>query len=650
MTMNKDPWSTRKNLYLTPVPKEVTKPKTRWRVWPILWTAIKRTCMLIGAAVLISAILSAWIASSLIKDAQPQTLPSEFVLFMNFDGQLGDLAQDVSLADPFASSGPTMKDYLDALDRAKADPRVQGIYARMEVGGYSLAHIQELRKAIKAFRDSGKFAYIYSSSYGEAGGLGSYYLATAFDEIWLQPMGIVAITGVSAEMPFLRSVFEQVGIEPQFFQREEFKSAYESLTNSEMSDANRKMTEYLVKDLTDTISADIASDLGILSESFKALVDLGLFTSQEAKSAGLVTNVDYADVLVKQINAQINGDAQEDANYVPIRNYIRIHKQKQEQTLSHALMASQEKGKGKAKPSKPSVALIYAVGMILPSDGEDGGGPAGLMGDGIAGADKIAAALLEAADDDSISAVVLRVNSPGGSPVASETILRATQIVKEKGKPVIVSMGPTAASGGYWISAYADHIFVLPTTVTGSIGVVGGKFSVQELWAKLGISWERIQWGKNAGLWSVNTPFSESEAERMNAMLDNIYDNFLERVATGRQMDLEEVRKIAKGRVWTGKSALRIGLADKEGGLNEALDYAAKLSGVKDRHGANVVIIPRPKNAIERLIQLLEQQVYAGQMLQTQARVMENFEPLAKQVEIVRNPQSYTVYTPIELK
>ncbi len=646
MTMNKDPWSTRKNLYSTPVPKEVTKPKTRWRVWPILWTAVKRTCMLIGAAVLISAIISAWVASSLLKDAQPQTLPSEFVLFMNFDGQLGDLAQDVSLADPFASSGPTMKDYLDALDRAKDDPRVQGIYGRLEAGGYSLAHIQELRKAIKDFRDSGKFAYIYSSSYGEAGGLSSYYLATAFDEIWLQPMGIVAITGISAEVPFLRSVFEQIGIQPQFFQREEFKSAYESLTNSDMSEPNRKMTEYLVKDITDTLSADIASDLGILVESFKALVDQGLFTSKEAEAAGLVTHVDYADVLVKQINAQINGNAEEDANYVPIRNYIRLYKQKQ-QSLSKALMASQKNDT--EKPAKPSVALIYAVGMILPSEG-DGGGPTGLLDDGIAGADKIAAALLEASEDDNISAVVLRVNSPGGSPVASETILRATQIVQDKGKPVIVSMGPTAASGGYWISAFADRIFVLPTTVTGSIGVVGGKFSIQELWNKLGVNWERIQWGKNAGLWSVNTPFSESEAERMNVMLDNVYDNFLQRVATGRKMEIEEVRKIAKGRIWTGKSALRVGLADEEGGLNEALDYAAKLSGAKDRHDANVVIIPRPKNAIERLIQLLEQQVYAGQMLQTQAKVIENFEPLAQNIEIMRSPQSYTVYTPIELK
>ncbi|MBK9586984.1 MAG: signal peptide peptidase SppA [Alphaproteobacteria bacterium] len=642
----KDPWSARKNLYSTTVPKEVEKPKRRWNVLSILWLAVKRTCTVIGAFVLITTALIAWTFSSLLSEVEyDKGLPEKFVLMLNLDGNMGDLARDVSFADPFAGPGVTLRDWLEALDRAKTDPRVKGIYGRMDAGGYGLAHIEEMRKAIKDFRQSGKFAYVYSSSYGELGGLGNYYLALAFQEVWMQPMGVIAITGVSAELPFFRNIFDMVGVEPQFFQRKDYKSAYESLTHTQITEPNRRMMEYLIKDLTDTLQVDISADLGIRPESFKALVDKGLFTAPEALDAGLIDKADYADVLVKQMNKQVTGDPAVDADYIDLNAYINEERNKQA-TLADEIMAAAQTQE-KKDDGKPSIALIYAVGMILPS--QDGDAP-DLFDDGVAAADQIAGALIEAARDEMIKAVVLRVDSPGGSPVASESILRAVQMVQEQGKQVIVSMGPTAASGGYWISAYANQIFVLPTTITGSIGVVGGKFSAKEFWAKIGVNWERIQWGQNAGMWSMNTPFSETEAQRMNAMLDNVYNNFLQRVASGRKMTVDEVDRIAGGRVWTGKSAVKIGLADRIGGLEDALDYAALQIGAKTRKDVHVVIMPKPLTAIEKFMQLLQQEVFFRSHLKTQAEILETAKPYLAEMQILSDPQSFSVYSPVEIK
>lgn len=649
----RDPWSAKKSLYSTSATPAVqqARPKKRWSLPGFLWLMMRRTCTAIGAFVLITVFIIVWSFSSALQNVdRPRALPEKFVLYMDFDGKLGDLQREASLADPFASPGPTLKEWLDTLERARTDKRVQGIYARMEAGGYALAHIQEMRAAVKTFRESGKFTYIYSTSYGDFGGLGNYYLALAFEQIWMQPMGVVAVTGVNAELPFFRAVLDKLGVEPQFFQRKEFKSAYENITHSQITEPNKRMMEYLIKDLTDTLGEEIAADLNMTPEAFKVLVDKGLLTADESVEAGLIHYADYADVLVKQINSIVTGDPDVDAEYISFSDYIREGRPK-ENIFSEDLLAKvsgeKAKDKAKAKDEKPGIALIYAVGVIMPSGGDD---TPDLFDDGIAAADQIGAALIQAAEDENIQAVVLRVDSPGGSPVASETILRAVELVQQQGKPVIVSMGPTAASGGYWISAYADQIFVLPTTVTGSIGVVGGKFSMRGLWTMLGVNWERVQWGANAGMWSSNTPFSEGEAERVNVMLDNVYNSFIERVALGRKMTPEQVDRIAGGRIWTGKSAVKVGLADRIGGLNDALDYAAKQVGKKTRGDVRVIIMPKPLTPIERLLNMLEREVYARNAFRTQAQVMEHLQPFFREAAIIQNPMAYSVYSPVEIK
>lgn len=651
---SKDPWSARKNLYSSPIREESASAtsrsvKNRRGFFSFLWLFLRRTCTAVGAFVLISSFLVFWTFSSALKNVDAKReLPEKFVLFMDMDGNLGDLPKEAGLAGTFAGQGKTLKDFLDAIERARTDQRVQGIYARMEGGGYSLGHIQEIRAAIQKFRESSKFTYVYSSSYGDAGGMGHYYLALAFEQIWMQPMGVVAITGLNSEVPFLRNIMDKVGVEPQFFQRKEFKSAYESLTNSEISEQNRRMMEYLIKDIAETLGQDISKDLGITPEAFKALVDKGLFTADEALDAGLIHYADYADIMAKEINALATGDPDVEADYVSIDEYIRETKPSESIFSEDFIEQIAEKQSGSSKKKseadeKPTIALIYAVGVIMPSDGHDS---PSLFDDGIAAADSIGSALIDAAKDENVKAVVLRVDSPGGSPVASETILRAAQIVQEQGKQVIVSMGPTAASGGYWISAYADQIFVLPTTLTGSIGVVGGKFSAEQLWALLGVNWERIQWGANAGMWSLNTPFNESEAERINAMLDNVYDNFVQRVAIGRKMSAEQVDRIAGGRVWTGNSALKIGLADRIGGLNDALDYAAKQIGKQTRQDVQVVVMPKPLPPIQRFLNMLEGQVFAADVLRKQAQIIDTIQPFLAQMLVMQSPYAYSVYSP----
>ncbi len=640
--MKKNPWSKRRSLYSSPAPRAIHNHSSKWRFFPILWVAIKRTCTALGATVLVLLLMSFWMFSSLVGDvtAPAKKLPDKMVLYLELNGDLGELPKDVSFADPFSSPGSTLKVFLDTIDKAKKDDRVQGLYARMNAGGYSLAHIQEMREAIKDFRESGKFAHIYSPSFSF--GLSGYYIASAFDEIWMQPMGTLAITGISAELPFVRDVLDKVGVEPQFFTRKEYKSAYESFTNSEISPKNKEAMEALIKDLSDILVHDISEDMIIPEGSFVKLIDKGLFLAEEARDAGLIDRIDYQDALEASINTLVTGDPQGDGlSYTDFGVYAgdMLRHKKSNNTNMFAGGAIIDSN------SRPSVALIYAVGAIMDTDGESASSPAG-FDDGIAAADEIEEALLGAAYDDKIDAVVLRVDSPGGSPVASETILRAIQIVQEQGKTVTVSMGPTAASGGYWISAYADQIFVMPATITGSIGVLGGKVSAKQLWGNLGVNWERIGWGKNSGMWSMNTPFSESEASRINTMLDNIYDNFIARVAHGRDMSVEEVDKIARGRVWSGKSAIEVGIADQFGGLNTALDYAAVQAGAASRYDVNIVILPKPLSTIERFIQLLEGQVIAGQVLGVQSSIFQKIQPFLSKTFFALDAKN-SVYDPI---
>lgn len=596
--------------------------------------ALKRAAMLLGFMMLISLTIAMFTTYKLVKSQGPQALPDEMVLFLNFEEGVSEIPGSPSLADPFAGGGLTVHSVVEALDKAALDPRVKGVYARLSGGRFALSHIQEIRAAVKRFRAAGKFADVYSSSYGgEGGGFGGYYLASSFEEVWMQPMGIVSIPGLNAEVPFFRDVLDEIGVEPQFFQRKEYKSAYESLTNSEMSDSNAVAIKALITDLRSELVRDIAEDRDLRTSVLDDLVDKGLFTADAALGARLITKNDYADVLVEDIKELVTGDPEfDDSLFVPMGAYLAD---------AHRKPKAMEMLEKQGMPDKPLVAVVYAVGTIMSSNV---GGSAS-----IAAADEIAPAIWQAGEADDVQAILLRIDSPGGSPTASESILRAVQKAQENGKPVIVSMGPTAASGGYWIATSADEIFAMPTTLTGSIGVVGGKFSARELWKKLGVNWEAVQWGENASMWSLNKPFSESEAAQFNAMLDQVYEGFTDRVAKGRGMSDEHVEKIARGRVWSGKSAHRVGLVDKLGGMKDAKDYVAELLGVESAENLEFVTLPEPLTPLEKFVQLLVDQGMVIEGLKFQGKIAAALKPVLGHLNVLQADDPALIYEPLRI-
>lgn len=608
----------------TPSPKP--RPRKGRLVGYILWKALRRTCTAIGAVVLFSIIVSIIATSALLKGVQPEKpLPDEMVLYWRADSNFSEGHTVPRLDDPssFIRQGNTLRSVVDMLDLAAKDERVKGLVVLMS-GGLGTAHISELQEAVKDFKKSGKFAYISSSSYGETGrGLGAYYFASAFDEIWLQPVGTLSISGISMEMPFAKDLFDKVGIGAQFFQREEYKSVFEGATHSEMSQANREMSMSMINDIADFLVTGISENRHMGIDHLKAQIDKGILTAEEALSAGLVDYVDYNDNLERVIKDKVKGNPEFDEElFVSIKHY--------ERKSGHAL-------KGDSKPSKvsknkkPEIALVYINGVIANAEQYTQMGRSDYIffgGEAIVPAREISSALRNIAEDDDIKTLVIRINSPGGTPDAAERIHHAIMRVKEKGKSVIVSMGGVAASAGYWIAVPADVIFTTPATLTGSIGVAGGKFNAEGFWQKLGVNWDGVKWGQNAGMMSINQPFSEVETERMNTLMDNTYATFLERVAIGRNMKKDAVREIAKGRVWTGRQAVENGLADQLGGLSDTLDYAAVMAGAKDRTGVKVSVYPKPKKPIEQLMEILEQQVRLGRESDARMALFSVFRPV----------------------
>ena len=597
------PYRPRRSLFFKARQKAVEPQKTprkrkRQGLLPFVWKSFKMLCLSIGFMIVVSGIMGALFSNLVLKEGRVGIPQESVLLYELVDAPL----EHPNEAGPYAFEDPvTIRQLTTALEDAKTDPRINGLVLSMRGGRVNLAHIQELRAAVKDFRTSGKFAYIYATSYGEMGsGLGQYYLASAFDKIFMQPIGSVNVSGLFIEIPYARALLDKIGIEPQIEARKEYKSVFSSVTDTEITKPVKEMMTALLKDINDKMLADIAEDRSFLPDYLQRVVDQGLFTDQQAVEKQLVDELIYKDDLsdrIKQNVAGEDGDV-DDVRFVQIDHYIaEMTHQRREKALAAI----------KHQQAKPSVALIYAVGAIVES--------ADMSPSGLSSADDVAGMIQAATEDEDIEAIVLRISSPGGSPVASETIRRAIIDAKEEGKIVIVSMGEMAASGGYWIAANADYIYALPGTLTGSIGVAGGKFSLGNMWSKVGVNWASIGFSENADLWSFNQPFSAEGRARFENVIDMIYDAFIARVAEGRGMSVDDAEQIARGRVWSGYQALDVGLVDELGGLNDALDYAGSRLGGEDRHDIRVVMLPSVKTPFERVLQMLEGQVRAGQGL-----------------------------------
>ena len=472
---------------------------------------------------------------------------------------------------------PPLKDVLDALERAGNDARVAGLVVRIGDGELGLAQAQELRDAIAQFRAKGKRAVAYSDSFGEFGsGTRSYYLAAAFDEIWLQPHGLVGLIGLRAEEPFFRGTLDLIGAVPRFDHREDYKSAADPIVEKTMTPADREQLQALLDSVYGQIVSGIAADRKLDPQAVRALVDRGPLLAQEALDAHLVDHVGYSDEALAALGVEPGGKKRP----LPLARYLA------------AVGPPHDRG--------PTIALVYATGLI--SRGGGGGGENPLFGSSGTGSDAVIHALRLAERDPAVRAILFRIDSPGGSAVASESIWRETLRAKAAGKKLIVSMGNVAGSGGYYIAAAADKIVAEPATLTGSIGVVAGKVLLSGVLDKIGASSSGVQVGADAAMFSSFEDFSPESYRRFEAFLDDVYAGFKDRVAQGRKMDEATVESLAKGRIWSGEDAKAKGLVDAVGGFATALGLAKEAAGIPADGNVTVKLYPPPESPARQLI------------------------------------------------
>ncbi len=451
-------------------------------------------------------------------------------------------------------TGHQLRPTLRALHEAADDPRVGGLIVK--VGGtLPWAVMQELRLGVRAFAAGGKPTVAWSESFGEGtGDTAGYVLATAFDRIWLQPGGGLGLLGVGIETTFVRGALDRLGVEPQLEQRREFKNAADRVMRTGFTEAHHLATDRLAESLFDEGVAMIAAGRGIAPSRVRELADTGPRSAAEALDVRLVDELGYRDQAYAAIRATIG-------------------------TPTDLLFADRWRPRRKLRlpaRSRKHVALVEIRGGIV--SGRSRRTPMGRQ----VGSDSVSAALRAATENAHVAAVVLHVDSPGGSAVASDTIWREVCRVREAGKPVVVSMGAAAASGGYYVACPADVIVALPATLTGSIGVFGGKLVVSALLDRLGVTTGSVAHGSRSLMFSSRRSFSDGERERFAATVDAIYDDFVGKVAHGRGRTVAEVDEIARGRVWSGSDALGVGLVDELGGLRDAVRIARERAGLPE--------------------------------------------------------------------
>jgi len=471
-----------------------------------------------------------------------------------------------------------LNDILKNIHEAKEDDRIRGIILNLNIVPSGISTLEEIREALLDFKQSEKFVYCY----GEYMTQGAYYLGSVADEMFLHPQGFVDFKGLNARVMFLKGMLDKLDINMQIVRHGRFKSAVEPLMQEQMSPENREQYTVFVNSIWQSMLKQISDTRGLSATELNVIADeLTAYDAHQATEAGLVDGLTYRDEYRDILLDRMGVDELDDINLISLQQYDRVMK-------TFPVTGNR-------------IAVIYANGSI--------GGGQGTNED--VGADKFAETIAKVRKDDNVKAVVFRVNSPGGDALASDIILRELELCQEE-KPVIISMGNVAASGGYWISCASDRILADPTTLTGSIGVFGvipdfGKFMEN----KLGISYENVATNNNSGFPSVVRPLTGFERNVMQKKVDNVYDLFLERVSGNRDLSLEEVDEIGEGRIWSGVDALQIGLIDELGGLYDAIDVAVEVSGLEEYR---LLELPVLKDPIDQMIEQLTAGVYTKAM------------------------------------
>lgn len=503
-------------------------------------------------------------------------VPAKTVLELDLERPLAEAPASNPIARLLAGGGPSVGDVVAALERARTDDRVAGVVAHIGgAGAGGMARTQEIRDAIAEFRASGKFAVAFSETFGEFGpGNQGYYLATAFDEIWLQPSGDVGLTGLMLQSTFIRGALDNLDVDVRMDHRYEYKNALNMYTERAFTPAHREASQAVLSSMFDQLVEGVAAGRGLDAEAVRALVDRGPFLGPEAHKEGLVDKLGYRDEVMAAVKERAGAGAE----------------------LLYADKYLERAGRPHTRGAR--IAVVYGLGPV--ARGASSFDP--LFREATMGSDTVAAALRAAIDDPEVKAIVFRVDSPGGSYVASDAIWRETVRAKAAGKPVIVTMGNVAGSGGYFVAMSATKIVAQPGTITGSIGVLGGKLLTRRLFERLGVTYDTVESSANADFFSDTHDYSAGGWLRFQAWLDRVYVDFTQKVADGRGLALDKVREVAKGRIWTGRDAKRLGLVDELGGWSVALRLARETAGLGADAPIELRVYPEEEGLLSQLL------------------------------------------------
>lgn len=518
----------------------------------------------------------------------------------------------------------TLRSVLDTVEKARLDPRIVGIYldasSTNSVGSTGFASLMEIRQALEKFRESGKKVVAYGVGLNER----QYYLTSVADTVVLNPVGLMQVKGLSSQPLFLAEAFDKFGIGVQTVRAGKFKGGVEPFILNELSDENRQQMQQLLEDVWGNWRTTVGDSRKITPEQLQAIADNQVILSpDEAKTRGLIDQVAYQDEVVADLKQLTESSA-------TARSFQQIN------LINYAQVSGRTLGVERNSPNK--IAVVYAEGEIVDGRGEDGQ----------IGGDRFARIFNQIRQDDNIKAVVLRINSPGGSATASEVIHREVKLTREL-KPVVVSMGNVAASGGYWIASDSNRIFAESTTVTGSIGVFGVLFNGQQLANDNGITWDTVKTASYADTETLARPKTPPELEIYQRSVNRIYDTFLDRVVQGRKLPAPKVADIAQGRVWSGMAAKEIGLVDEIGGLQAAIAHAAQAAELENDW--QLQEYPRVSTLEERFFGRAVQEIstilqISGLAAQPSHPLMAELEKLQQQMTIIQKMNDpHGIYT-----
>ena len=547
-------------------------------------------------------------------------VPRKTVLELDLEQPMIEAVPDDPIAQAMNRDTAKVRDVVEALERAEKDDRVVGVVARIGATRMGVAEAQEVRNALLHFRKTKKFAIAFAETFGEFrnGGL-AYYVATAFDQIWMQPSGDVGLTGVMLESPFIKGTLGKLGMSFHGDHRYEYKNALNLYTETRYTAPHREAMQKIMDSWFGQIVNGVAEARQKKPEEIKALIDRGPLLGNEAVEAGLVDKLGYRDQAYDEVRKRAGSDAELLYSWKYLPRAGRPH----------------EKGK--------KIALIYGIGGV--TRGKSSYDP--VAGSFTMGSDTVGAAFREAAADKDVKAILFRVDSPGGSYVASDTIWREAAKAKQAGKPIIVSMGDLAGSGGYFVAMNADKIVAQPGTITASIGVLGGKMLTSGFWDKVGISWDEIHTSQNSTMWTGTHDYSPSEWARFEQWLDRIYVDFTSKVADGRHLPKDKVLQIAKGRIWTGEDAKALGLVDELGGFPEALALAKKTAGIPESEEVHLAVYPTPKPPLQQLLKKGAENSERDASMDIAVEMLRGLQPALRQLNAISaDPAEDVLKTP----